>query len=75
MGVHGAAIGLFRILGIELELAYKRGSCGVIFSHANIFNDIPPHLPISLHCKLVPVQHQKYKYGLLLLFMACIAGA
>ena len=32
-----------RILGIELELACNRGSCGAILSHANIFNDIPPH--------------------------------
>ena len=34
-----------RILGIELELACNRGSCGAIFPHANIFNDIPPHKP------------------------------
>ena len=41
-------IGLFRILGIVLELACNRGSCGAIFSHANILNDIPPHeLPIA----------------------------
>ena len=40
------AIGLFRILGIELELACNRGSCGAIFSLANTFNDIsPPHEP------------------------------
>ena len=39
-------IGLFRILGIELELACNRGSCGAIFSHANIFNDIPLHEPL-----------------------------
>ena len=38
-------IGLFRILGIELELACNRGSLMAIFSHANIFNDIPPHEP------------------------------
>ena len=40
-----AVIGLFRILGIELELACNQGSCGAIFSHANIFNDIPLHEP------------------------------
>ena len=34
------SIGLFRILGIELELACNRGSCGTIFSHVNIFNDV-----------------------------------
>ena len=39
------AIGLLRILGAELELACNRGSCGTIFSHANIFNDISPHEP------------------------------
>ena len=38
-------IGLFRILGIELELACNRGSCGATISHANIFNDISPHAP------------------------------
>ena len=32
-----------RIHGIGLELACSRGSCGGIFSHANIFNDILPH--------------------------------
>ena len=27
------------------ELACNRGSCGGIFSNANIFDDIPPHEP------------------------------
>ena len=55
-------IGLFRILGIELELACNGGSCGAILLHANIFNDIPH---TSLHCKLVPVQYREYECGLL----------
>jgi len=37
-----------------------------VFSNANdtnlFFNGIPR---MSLHCKLVPVQYQEYKYGLL----------
>ena len=39
-----------RILTVGLELDCNRGSCGGIFSNANIFNDM------SLDCKLVPVQ-------------------
>ena len=39
-------IGVFRIIGIELELASSGGSCGEIFSHANIVNDVPPHEPL-----------------------------
>ena len=54
-------IGLFRILGIELELACNRGSCGAI-SHANILMIFPR---MSFHCKLVPVQYREYVYGLL----------
>ena len=34
-----SSIGLFFILGIELELASNGGSCGAIFSHANTLND------------------------------------
>ena len=50
-----------RIHSIKLELACSRGSCEGIFSHANIFNDIPR---ISLDCKLVPVQYREYEYCL-----------
>ena len=36
----------FRILRIELDLACNGGSCGGIFSNANIFNDIPLNEPL-----------------------------
>ena len=33
------------IFGIKLELVCSRGSCGTIFSHVNILNDITSHEP------------------------------
>ena len=55
-------IGLFRVLGIELELACNGGSCGGM-SLNNLH--VKRLHRMSLDCKLVPVQYREYEIGLL----------
>jgi len=61
-----ARIGHIRILGIGLELACKRGSCGGISLKRDEYHLHLKRLPrISLSFKLVPGQYREYEYGLL----------
>ena len=55
-----SAIGLFRILGIELERVAMEAYAGQSF-HMQIFLMFPR---MSLHCKLVPIQNREYEIGL-----------